>query len=71
MDTQLFRGVHYEICCYDKDGNEWLVHSTKKANVGEKIGLDFEPEAFMLCDIMKQKKNLISDLKHTMRIHHE
>ncbi len=45
VDTQLFRGVHYEISCYDKDGNEWLVHSTKKATVGEEIGLYFEPEA--------------------------
>ncbi|WP_108671693.1 ABC transporter ATP-binding protein [Peribacillus acanthi] len=45
VDTQLFRGVHYEISCYDEDGNEWLVHSTKKATVGEKIGLFFEPEA--------------------------
>jgi spermidine/putrescine transport system ATP-binding protein len=45
IDSLLFRGVHYEICCYDKDGNEWLVHSTKKGNVGDKIGLDFEPEA--------------------------
>ncbi len=45
VDSQLFRGVHYEICCYDKDGNEWLVHSTKKATVGDKIGLYFAPEA--------------------------
>jgi len=45
VDTQLFRGVHYEIVCYDQDGNEWLVHSTKKATVGEEIGLFFEPEA--------------------------
>lgn len=45
VDTQLFRGVHYEISCYDRDGNEWLVHSTKKATVGEEIGLFFEPEA--------------------------
>lgn len=45
VDSQLFRGVHYEIICYDKDGNEWLVHSTKKANVGDEIGLYFEPEA--------------------------
>lgn len=45
VDTQLFRGVHYEICCYDQDGNEWLVHSTKKAEVGEEIGLYFDPEA--------------------------
>ena len=34
VDTQLFRGVHYELSTYDKDGNEWLVHSTKKAEVG-------------------------------------
>lgn len=45
VDTQLFRGVHYEISCYDQDGNEWLVHSTKKAIVGEEIGLYFDPEA--------------------------
>lgn len=45
VDSQLFRGVHYEICCYDKDGNEWLVHSTKKAVVGTEIGLYFDPEA--------------------------
>lgn len=45
VDSQLFRGVHYEICCVDEDGNEWLVHSTRKAMVGDKIGLRFEPEA--------------------------
>ncbi len=31
VDTQLFRGVHYELSTYDKDGNEWLVHSLKKS----------------------------------------
>ncbi|MFP7476816.1 ABC transporter ATP-binding protein [Terribacillus saccharophilus] len=45
VDSQLFRGVHYEISSYDDAGNEWLVHSTKKAVVGEEIGLAFEPEA--------------------------
>ncbi|GMG71699.1 MULTISPECIES: ABC transporter ATP-binding protein [Priestia] len=45
VDSQLFRGVHYEILGYDHAGNEWLVHSTKKATVGEEIGLYFEPEA--------------------------
>jgi len=45
VDSQLFRGVHYEISCYDQDGNEWLVHSTKKVTVGEEIGLHFGPEA--------------------------
>ena len=38
VDTQLFRGVHYELSTYDKDGNEWLVHSTKKAEVGSSVG---------------------------------
>lgn len=45
VDTQLFRGVHYELSTYDQDGNEWLVHSLKKAEVGAQIGLHFEPEA--------------------------
>ncbi len=45
VDSQLFRGVHYEISGYDKAGNEWLVHSTKKAVVGSSIGLRFDPEA--------------------------
>ncbi|MBJ6745323.1 ABC transporter ATP-binding protein [Streptococcus sp. 121] len=44
VDTQLFRGVHYEIIAYDERGNEWMIHSTRKAIVGEVIGLDFEPE---------------------------
>lgn len=44
VDTQLFRGVHYELSTYDKDGNEWLVHSTKKAEVGSEIGLYFDPD---------------------------
>ncbi|MCZ2258937.1 ABC transporter ATP-binding protein [Sporosarcina sp. G11-34] len=44
VDTQLFRGVHYELSTYDADGNEWLVHSTKKAEVGVTVGLNFTPE---------------------------
>ncbi|BBH24466.1 spermidine/putrescine import ATP-binding protein PotA [Paenibacillus baekrokdamisoli] len=45
VDSQLFRGVHYEIISSDETGNKWLVHSTKKVVVGESIGLTFEPEA--------------------------
>lgn len=45
VDSQLFRGVHYEICCYDEAGNEWLVHSTRKVAVGEQIGLTFDSAA--------------------------
>lgn len=44
VDTQLFRGVHYEIICYDEDNNEWMVHSTRKAQEGAEVGLFFEPE---------------------------
>ena len=44
VDTQLFRGVHYEIICYDENGNEWMIHSTRKAEVGLKVGLYFEPQ---------------------------
>ena len=44
VDTQLFRGVHYEIISYDELGNEWMIHSTRKAIEGEIIGLDFTPE---------------------------
>ncbi len=44
VDTQLFRGVHYEIVCYDEQENEWIVHSTRKAQSGSMVGLNFEPE---------------------------
>jgi len=44
VDTQLFRGVHYEISAYDTQGQEWIIHSTRKAAEGELIGLTFEPE---------------------------
>jgi len=45
VDSQLFRGVHYEIRGRDEAGNTWLVHSTRKAGVGDAIGLTFTPEA--------------------------
>lgn len=44
VDTQLFRGVHYEIIGYDADGNEWMVHSTKRAEIGAMVGLHFNPQ---------------------------
>ncbi|MCG7338782.1 ABC transporter ATP-binding protein [Staphylococcus sp. ACRSN] len=45
VDTMLFRGVHYEINCIDRKGYEWMIHSTKKAEIGSKVGLYFDPEA--------------------------
>lgn len=44
VDTQLFRGLHYEIIAHDELGHEWLIHSTRKALEGEVIGLNFTPE---------------------------
>lgn len=44
VKTQLFRGVHYEIIATDDLGQEWMIHSTRRAIVGEVIGLDFDPE---------------------------
>lgn len=44
VDSQLFRGVHYEIIGHDAEGNEWVVHSTRKAKEGSQVGLSFEPE---------------------------
>ncbi|WP_106450203.1 ABC transporter ATP-binding protein [Trichococcus alkaliphilus] len=44
IDMQLFRGVHYEIIGYDKDGNEWMIHSTKRAEIGKDVGLHFGPQ---------------------------
>ena len=45
VDTQLFRGVHYEICCLDDQYNEWIVHSTKQAKPRAAVSLNFDPEA--------------------------
>ena len=45
VDSMLFRGVHYEICCIDRKQYEWVIHTTKKAEVGAKVGLYFDPEA--------------------------
>ena len=44
VQTQLFRGVHYEIIAVDELGQEWMIHSTRRAIVGEVIGLVFESE---------------------------
>nr|WP_263313706.1 ABC transporter ATP-binding protein [Mammaliicoccus sp. Marseille-Q6498] len=45
VDSQLFRGVHYEICCFDEQGNEWVIQTTQKATIGETVGLDFDSSA--------------------------
>lgn len=70
VDSQLFRGVHYEICCYDQEGNEWLVHSTKKAVVGSQIGLFFEPEAIHVMRIGETEEEFDKRLEAYTEVSH-
>lgn len=44
VDTILFRGMFNEIIAYDTQGNEWMIHTTKKAQIGSEIGIYLEPE---------------------------
>ena len=71
VDTQLFRGVHYEICCYDRDRNEWLVHSTQKANVGDIIGLHFDPEDIHVMRHDETEEEFDKRLEAYDEVHHE
>lgn len=57
VDSQLFRGVHYEICAYDEFDNEWMIHSTHKAIVGETVGLDFDPEAIHIMRLNESEED--------------
>lgn len=45
VDSQLFRGDHFEINSHDEDGNQWLIHSTNSVEDVDKVGLDFTPSA--------------------------
>lgn len=70
VDTVLFRGVHYEISGYDKLGNEWLVHSTKKVEAGASIGLDFEPEAIHVMRFGETEEEFDKRLEIYGEVHH-
>ncbi|WP_274362066.1 ABC transporter ATP-binding protein [Paenibacillus thermotolerans] len=71
VDSQLFRGVHYEICSFDDAGNEWLVHSTKRVTVGERIGLHFEPEAIHVMRIGETEEEFDKRLGTYGEVRHE
>lgn len=64
VDTQLFRGVHYEIIGSDKQGNKWMVHSTKKAIEGNYVGLYFEPEDIHIMRFNETEKDFGRRLKN-------
>lgn len=44
VDTQLFRGVDYQITAHDQRNHEWKINSIHKTQVGAQVGLTFDPE---------------------------
>lgn len=44
VDTQLFRGVDYQITAHDERDHEWKINSIHKTTVGAQVGLAFDPE---------------------------
>lgn len=44
VDTQLFRGVDYQITAHDQRNHEWKINSIHKTTVGATVGLAFDPE---------------------------
>ena len=44
VDTQLFRGVDYQITAHDQRSHEWKINSIHKTTVGAQVGLAFDPE---------------------------
>jgi spermidine/putrescine transport system ATP-binding protein len=45
VDSQLFRGDHFEINSHDEDGNQWLIYATNSIEDKDKVGLSFTPNA--------------------------
>ena len=61
VDSMLFRGVHYEICCIDRKGYEWVIQTTKKQKLEAKDSiLTLRHTSWFQ---VKQKRNLINVLK--------
>ncbi|MYV06269.1 MULTISPECIES: ABC transporter ATP-binding protein [Furfurilactobacillus] len=44
VDTQLFRGVFFEITGHDDTGNSWRIRSIHRTEVGAQVGVFFDPE---------------------------
>ncbi|WP_314737240.1 ABC transporter ATP-binding protein [Limosilactobacillus urinaemulieris] len=44
VDTQLFRGVDYQITAHDQRNHKWKINSIHKTRVGAQVGLTFDPE---------------------------
>lgn len=44
VETQLFRGVDYQITVVDQRQHEWKINSIHKTKVGARVGITFDPE---------------------------
>lgn len=44
VDTQLFRGVDYQITVHDQRNHEWKINSIHNTTVGAQVGIAFDPE---------------------------
>lgn len=51
VTSVIFKGVHYEIEVKDEN-HTWILHNTKHAEIGSKIGLSLDPESI---HIMKKR----------------
>ena len=53
VTSVIFKGVHYEIEVKDEN-HTWILHNTKHAEIGSKIGLSLDPE---IIHIMKKESD--------------
>ena len=54
VSSVIFKGVHYEIEVKDEN-HTWILHNTKHAEIGSKIGLSLDPESI---HIMKKESDV-------------
>ncbi|MBE6838618.1 MAG: ABC transporter ATP-binding protein [Ruminococcus sp.] len=54
VESVTFKGVHYEMIVEGFDF-KWMIHSTKAANVGELIGLTFDPDDIHIMNKMDEE----------------
>lgn len=44
IETILFRGVFNELICHDNSGFIWKIHTTRRFESGDKVGISIEPD---------------------------
>ena len=44
VQSIIFKGVHYEIEILDTNGTTWLCHTVDPQKIGDKVGLEIEPD---------------------------